>query len=94
MSRNECSFCLFNEVQYPFLPKNNNKKCIVYMSKKKCILHDRQILPLFNLKVICDWHFGQVTGRLKYIAFPQDMLDYLRLNFGKVSNWRRFLKYC
>lgn len=60
-------------------------------AKKICILHDRQILPLFNLKVICDWHFGQITGRLKYIAFPQDMLENLGLKSGMVSNWRRFL---
>ena len=35
MSGNECPFCLFNEVQYPFLPKINNKKYVHYMYAKK-----------------------------------------------------------
>ena len=88
-------FCLFNEIQYPFRPKINNKKYVYYMyAKKICMLHDRQILPLFNLKVTGDWHFGQITRRLKYIAFAQDMLENLGLKSGMVSNWRRFLEWC
>jgi len=42
-------------------------------------------MPLFLQNVVYDWHFGQITSRLKYITFPHDMLENLGLKSGTVS---------
>lgn len=77
MSRNGCSFCLFNEVQYPFLSNNNNNMYITWST-------DTAFIPSKGSLWLAFWtNYRPVKI---YCLSTRPVGEY-----GVVSKWRWFL---